>query len=216
MLTRCRAECQALQVRGSAGSSQGRACPEIGSRAGAAPCRARSRARGWARPLPATYPKCPHRNGSIPIAQTAPTLQRVYMTGQSHCARVDTHTISISVSVSVNSLKPYITTRLSRHTLQPTRDRATRVTMSNNTYNNTNTYIHIYIYIYYLYVFSMFTLCTHVYYCVLVCTCVLLFTLVHVSTQGTLLGCVLVLLHWDALNSKKYTVHTIFSMQRTQ
>ena len=132
---------------------------------------ARSRARGWARPLPATYPKCPHRNGSIPIAQTAPTLQRVYMTGQSHCARVDTHTISISVSVSVNSLKPYITTRLSRHTLQPTRDRATRVTMSNNTYNNTNTYIHTYIYllpicILYVYpVYSCVLLCTHVYLC---------------------------------------------------
>ena len=184
--TRCRLECQALQVHRSAGSSQGRACPEIRSRAGAAPCRARSRARGWARPLPATYPKCPHIKGSIPIAQTAPTLQRVCMTGWSHCARVNTYRISISVSMPVNSLKPYITTRLSRHTLQSARDRATRTTKTKNTYNNTNTYIHIYIYIYYLYVFSMFTLCTHVYSCVLVCTCVLLFTLVHASTQGTL------------------------------
>ena len=177
--TRCRLECQALQVHRSAGSSQGRACPEIRSRAGAAPCRARSRARGWARPLPATYPKCPHIKGSIPIAQTAPTLQRVCMTGWSHCARVNTYRISISVSMPVNSLKPYITTRLSRHTLQSARDRATRTTKTNNTYNNTNTYIHTYIYllpICILYVYPVYS-------CVLLCTRVYLCTPVYFSTR---------------------------------
>ena len=71
------------------------------------PAEARSRARGWARSLPATYPKCPHINDSIPIAQTAPTLHRVYINRCRHCARVDTYRISISVSVPVNRLKLY-------------------------------------------------------------------------------------------------------------